>query len=606
VNLGSIADGVIARGGATGAQIAAIRPLIPNGEAGNFTPNGFTEREFADNTTTSLKLGGALHYRINNSLELIGQYNIGFGSTVYTANDRFVLDDFSIWTGKLELRGSNFFVRGYTTQENAGKSYAANTLASLINVESYIPAYFQNFAGARAAGETVENSHDFARANTERLEVGSDAYNESFDRLRNTPISEGGAQFLDETSMYHAEGMYNLRDVIDFAEVIVGGNFRRYALVSGGTLFALQNVDTGDEFSIDEFGGYIQVKKSLADERLDLTGSVRYDKNENFAGQFSPRVSAVYGLGKARNHNIRASYQRGFRIPTTQDQLINLDVVTRRLVGSNQSNVDNFNFRTNPVYNLAEIQEVRNGTRSIENLTAFNDFDFKTEKVSTYEVGYKSLIGGKILIDAYYYYSQYTDFITEIDLMQTATGNTNTGGQTPLYAGPGASKEEIVSGAVPLARYGFDINASETINSQGYAIGIDYVLSKGYQIGGNVAYNQLIDEERLRSDGFNAFFNTPEYRYNIKIANRKVTDRIGFSVNYRWQESYYWESSFGEGVIPAFGTVDAQISYKIPNLKSIVKIGGSNILNERFTTSFGNPNIGAVYYIGFTFDELLN
>ncbi len=158
------------------------------------------------------------------------------------------------------------------------------------------------------------------------------------------PISEGGAKFLDQTGLYHFEGMYNLSDQIDFAEVIVGANYRRYALVSEGTLFALQ--DNGDEFNIDEWGAYVQVSKDLLDDKLDLTGSVRYDKNENFSGQFSPRLSAVFT--PIENHNFRASFQRGFRIPTTQDQFIDLDVVTRRLVGSNPVLVDRYNFQNQP------------------------------------------------------------------------------------------------------------------------------------------------------------------------------------------------------------------------------------------------------------------
>lgn len=587
-------------------QGSGTEALLPADASGDFSVTGYTESEFVDNTTESLKLGGALHYRLNDELELSGQYNIGFGSTVYTANDRFVLDDFSIWTGKLELKGSNFYVRAYTTQEDAGDSFAANTLATLMAAQTSIPAYVQTFAGARIQGATVDQAHAAARQAeiAARPAVGSAQFEQLYDSLRSVPISEGGAQFLDETSLYHGEFMYNLSDKIDFAEVIVGGNFRRYNLKSNGTLFALENIDTGDEFNINEFGGYLQITKSLADERLDLSGSMRYDKNENFDGQLSPRLSAVYNLGENRNHNIRASFQRGFRIPTTQDQFINLDVVTRRLVGSNESLVDQFNFRDNEVYNLTDVQKVRNGEMTIGELEAWTDFDFETEKVSTYEVGYKSLIGNKLLIDAYYYFSQYTDFIAEIDLLQTAEGNTSTG-QTPLYSGP-SDPQGIVDGTANTARYGFDVNADGTVNAQGIGVGLEYSINKGYTIGGNASYNELLDQEDLLAQGFRASYNTPEWKFNLKFANRKVTENLGFSINYRWQDAFIWESSFGEGVVPAFGTLDAQVSYKVSNLKSIVKLGGSNILNERYTTSFGNPRLGAIYYISVTFDEFFN
>ena len=48
------------------------------------------------------------------------------------------------------------------------------------------------------------------------------------------------------------------------------------------------------------------------------------------------------------------------------------------------------------------------------------------------------------------------------------------------------------------------------------------------------------------------------------------------------------------------------MSYRLPDLKSIVKLGGSNILNERYVTSFGNPRLGSIYYVGITFDEFFN
>ncbi|MCG8388029.1 MAG: TonB-dependent receptor, partial [Cytophagales bacterium] len=588
---------------------ASLSAILPGDSRGDFSVRGYTESEFVDNETESLKLGGALHYRINDNIEAIAQYNIGYGSTVYTANDRFVLDNFSIWTGKLELRGNNFYVRGYTTREDAGDSYAANTLAARINAETSIPAYIQTFAGARLQGAGIDAAHAaaFQASENARLEVGTPEYNEVFNRLRNTPISQGGAQFLDETSLNHFEGMYNFSNQIDWAEIVVGANFRQFNLESGGTLFALENIDTGDEFSYTEWGSYAQATKRFFDDRLDITGSVRYDKNENFDGQFSPRLSGVYTAGG--NHNFRASFQRGFRIPTTQDQFINLDVVSRRLVGSDSRLVDQFNFRTNTVYTTESVNAARaNNDPSL--LVEWTDFDFETEKVNTYEVGYKGLIGNKLLIDAYYYFSRYNDFITEVDLSQTARFADEdfepTPGQTPLYDGTPATPTEIVNETVALQRYGFDVNSDETVDAQGFAIGAEYSLPRGFSISGNFAYNELIDDEQLRENGFLAQFNTPETRFNIKVSNRKLTDNLGFNIVYRWQDSFLWESAIGQGIIPAFGTLDAQVSYKLSNLNSIVKLGGSNVLNERYTTSFGNPRIGALYYISITFDEFLN
>ncbi|MCH8557217.1 MAG: TonB-dependent receptor [Balneolia bacterium] len=610
VNLGQIADGQIAAGN---QQLAAIRSLIPDGEAGNFTPTGFTEGSFVDNTTESLKFGGALHYRVTDNIEALAQFNYGQGSTVYTANDRFVLDDFSIWTGKLELRNPNFFVRAYTTQENSGDTYAANTLASLINVETFIPAYFEAFAGARTQGATVDEAHAIARQAGEAAQPqpGSDEFNALADQIRSVPISEGGARFLDRSALYHVEGLYNFSEYIDpdLVEVIVGGNYRRFALESEGTLFALQ--DNGDEFTMDEFGFYTQLAKSFFDGRLNMQGSLRYDKNENFAGQLSPRVSAVYNLFD--NHNVRLSYQRGFRIPTTQDQFIDLDVVSRRLVGANPVLVDRYNFETNTVYLTESVEAARQAlaegasAADARNLLQPVEFtEFKTEKVGTFEVGYKALIDNRLYIDAYYYYSEYTDFLAEIDFTQGVPNGLRQDPGPDFNPNSAAGQDAIINRTVATQRYGFDVNADGVVRAHGFAVGLDYAAGRGYTLGGNVTYNELISERDLRDQGFSAGFNTPNWRYNISLRNRNVIENVGFNLTYRWQDAFIWESAFGEGVIDAFGTLDAQVSYRIPQWRTIVKLSGQNILNERYTTSFGNPSLGAVYMLSFTFDQFLN
>ena len=633
ITTGAIADIVIAGGNAPNAtpqeialaqQVIATRTLFPDGIEGAFTPTGYTENSFVDNTTESIKLGTALHYRLNDNFELVGQYNIGYGSTVYTANDRFVLDGFSIWTGKLELRNPNFYLRAYTTQEDAGDSYAANTLVSLINQQTYLTPYFSSFAGARTQGLTVEQSHAVARQAADQVQLTSDSdgFKNLAKQMRDTPISEGGAKFLDKSDLYHAEGFYNFSKVInpEVVQVVAGMNVRRYALQSQGTLFALQ--DNGDEFNIDEWGAFAQFSKQMMEGNLDLSASFRYDKNEYFDGQLSPRASAIFTI--AENHNIRASFQRGFRIPTTQDQFIDLDVVTRRLIGSNPALVDRYNFKTNTVYTgVAAARNALAGGASLNNAMAlmktFNFEDFQPEKIQTWEIGYKALLDNRLFIDAYYYFSNYTDFIAGVTFTQGIPNGRTVMPNANTYSGNNAVgtnnwKQSVLTQTDPTnpnqsfatQSYGFDINADGNVRSHGWAVTADYSLSDGYVIGGNISYNKLLDQDDLINQGFRASYNTPEWRYNVKFANRKLTDNVGFNITYRWQDAYVWESAIGDGVIDAFGTMDAQISYKLDNYNTILKIGGSNILNERYTTSLVNPNLGAIYYFSLTFDQLLN
>jgi len=615
VTTGIVADVAIAAGGASGAQVAAVRSLIPDGAAGAFTPLGYAEGTFVDNTTKSFKINAAAHYRPSEKVEVSASFNLGSGSTVYTANDRFILDNFQIWNAKLELKGDNFFVRGYTTQEDAGDTYAANTLASLINQATYFSPYLTAFIGGRTGQATgtpldIASSHNLARsvADAAWVDPSSTAFKTRAKQLRALPIPSG-ANFRDETTMWHYEGMYNFKNQIQAVDLIVGANFRQYNLNSGGTLFALDK--NGDEISFKEFGAYIQASKSLAQDKLKLQGSMRYDKNKNFASQFSPRISAVTTI--ANDHNIRLSYQRGFRIPTTQDQFIDLNVVTRRLVGSNPLLVDRYNFESNTVYSAKSLSAAR-ASGNINDLKTVTFNEFKTEKIGTFEIGYKSIIADKLFVDAYYYHSTYQDFIAGLLFTQAVDltdADTRNGYNAVAGFDPNsdAGKTAILANTIAggrLQEYGFDTNADGNVTSHGWAVGLDYALPGTFQLTGNVSWNKLIDQQDLIDKGFRSSYNTPEWRTNFTFSNREIIDNLGFNITWRWQDAFFWESSFGAGVIPSFNTVDAQVSYKIESMKSILKLGAQNLLDKKYQTGFGNPTMGAMYYLSISFDEFLN
>ena len=186
------------------------------------------KNEFVDNTAENFKIGATLHYRLNDKIEAIAQFNAGLGNTVYTANDRFILDDLEIWTGKLELRGSNFSVRAYTTQEKLWKliccEYCSIAYQSTTLFAGLFGAYVDfltggNTTGANPATGITFNATDYnalhnaarAVANAAQPAADSDVFKASMDEFRNNKaISEGGAKFLDKSALYHYEGSYNL------------------------------------------------------------------------------------------------------------------------------------------------------------------------------------------------------------------------------------------------------------------------------------------------------------------------------------------------------------------------------------------------------------
>ncbi|MBE7174673.1 MAG: TonB-dependent receptor, partial [Williamsia sp.] len=124
----------------------------------------------------------------------------------------------------------------------------------------------------------------------------------------------------------------------------------------------------------------------------------------------------------------------------------------------------------------------------------------------------------------------------------------------------------------------------------------------------------LIDKDQIPKD-FVTFFNTPKYRYNVSFGNRNIRGTgFGFNIVYRAQDSFLWEQSFANPVataqqktiIPAYSTLDAQVSKKLSGIKSILKIGGTNLTGKLYTQAWGNPSVGAMYYVSLTFDQLMN
>ena len=105
-------------------------------------------------------------------------------------------------------------------------------------------------------------------------------------------------------------------------------------------------------------------------------------------------------------------------------------------------------------------------------------------------------------------------------------------------------------------------------------------------------------------DGFVSYFNTPKYRTNIALNNSGFgKDKLfGFSLIYRWVDKFTYEGTFAVGDMPAYGTLDGMVSYKLPAIKSLIKLGATNITNNYYRTGFGNPQIGGLYYISFGYN----
>jgi outer membrane receptor protein involved in Fe transport len=275
------------------------------------------------------------------------------------------------------------------------------------------------------------------------------------------------------------------------------------------------------------------------------------DKNEDFKTHFTPRATALIRL--AKNNNLRLSYQTAYRFPSTQQKYIRLNVGNYMLLGGLP-------------WVMQFMQADKTQVYEVGSTTPYVYKEFKPENMKSFEIGYKGLIAEKLLIDAYGYFGNYTNFLGRNALYQPASGR-------------------IFSTVV---------NSATKVKTHGLGLSLDYQLPKNFSVFVNGYSDVLTDIP----SGFQSYFNTPKYRTNAGFSNSGLgkAKAIGFNVLMHWQDAFVWDGELANGPIDAYTTVDAQVNYKLTK-NAMVKLGGTNIFNQYYKSGFGNPSIGGLYYL---------
>ena len=623
-NLKSVGLGLAA----AGLIPASAVNLLPNY---NVARTGYAEQDLNDNSVKSVKADFSLHFKPwANDNEIIFQHKIGLGNTIYQGANRYSLKNFFMNQTRLEFKGKNYFARGYITAENAGDSYDMRFAAWNVNRawkddRTWFGQYTGAFVQATLAGATPEQAHAAGRttADTGRFLPGSTEFNNALATITADPDLVTGSKFQDQSKLYHADVNYNFRDIVKFAEFQLGGSFRQYEMNSNGTIFT----DYNGPLRYNEYGAYAQVQKKLmADDRLKFTGSVRYDKSQNFDGFYSPRVSFVYSAGDKKQHNFRASYQTGFRNPTTQDQYIGLDLGPFALIGSAPDNLIRF-VETLPVSAAGQLVNGGNATAILSGVEAYGnsftltsvqafsaavaagqplptaaalldvaDIDLvKPERVQAFDLGYRSVINNDLTVDITGYYNIYNDFLNQSRVITPYYGDVNT--FDPANLATYAPVAAISNGDRRV--YQVYNNSKAEVTSLGFGIGLSKKVYKDFELSANYNYAEFTFDQ-AKDPSFIPSFNTPKHRVKASLGNQKLFKNFGFNTNVRWNTEYLWQASFADGMVPENVVFDAQINYAIPTLKSVLKAGATNLFGKDYIQVIGAGAIGQQWFASIT------
>lgn len=595
--------------------------------------NGYREEDIVNYDTRNLKLNLGLYYRFKNKTQISYNSFFGTGTTVYQGENRFSLKDILFFQNVLEVRHEDkWFVRAYATNEDAGNSYDAVVTAFRMN-ESVVsnvewntqynnnwrrtflplvqglPDYpdkdpnmsAEDWANGPYAQFLINNA-DSLRAwhqrnrdltnnfSYSRINEGTPQFDSVKDYLTSTLFTNGGSRFYDKSALYHIHGQYNFK--FSWGDVSIGANGRMYRPNSRGTIFdelVLTNerfdpvvgglvYDTNYRQIVNtEFGVYAGWTKRYLQDRLRLSATARIDKNQNFNFLVSPAASAVYDIDE--KNTIRVSFSSAIRNPTLQDQYLRYDAGRAILLG-NLNGYDS-------LVTVDSFLEFRNDLDR-DKLEYFNVDPIRPEQVRTAEIGYRTIIGKHLYMDANYYYSYYTNFIgfkLGLDIDFAASSN------LPQN----------------IQAYRVAANTKDAVSTQGFSLGFNYYIDDHLSVNGNYTFNRL--DRRGSTDPIIPAFNTPENKFNIGIAGRGYQfgnykdGKLGFSLVYKWIEGFLFEGSPQfTGAISNYYMLDAQASYIIVPWKTTFKLGASNLTNNLQYQVYGGPFVGRLAYASVTID----
>lgn len=627
-------------GTATSDQVTKNSKFTDPG-LGAFYRDGYTEKDLVNYNTRNLKTNAVLAYKINSKNELQYGFNFGTGTTVYQGDNRYSLNGILFFQNRIELIGQKGHLRLYATNEDAGNTYDAVLTAFLMQDDAkrgefwysdyqnywsayvsnrvkklpgyaalgypivgfpgYNPNYFEDqqkllekyrdsivkwHAETRAIANSAKDYQGNPRVDTtyQKLLPGTEEFNRKKDEItsRYSYSRDGsltGSRFFDKSAMYHATG--ERRFSIKSYNFTTGFSARMYRPYSQGTIF----LDTGNaRITNKEAGIYAGVDRRVMKNKLKINITTRIDKNQNFNFLFSPAASLIYSENKTSTW--RMSFSSAIRNPTLQDQYLYYNVGRAILLGN-----------INGVKNVYETQDFINyiNTRNRDTLKKINVDPIKPESVKTAELGYKGfLLRNRLLVDAGYYISFYTNFIgyrIVIDANIDTVNNYPTSAQAYRVAS----------------------NSKDMVSTQGLSVAVSYFFSKVYMVGGNWSYNAL--DRRGSKDPLVPAFNTPKHKFNVMFGapnlNKKITlfnktinlENVGFNTNFKYVQGYRFEGSPQfTGDVPTYWTVDVQFNKVVPKLHSTFKLGASNLTNNMVFQVYGGPRIGRMAYFSVTYE----
>jgi outer membrane receptor for ferrienterochelin and colicins len=421
-----------------------------------------------------------------------------------------------------QLRYSNthWFANVYRAQSKSGDSYATNR---------YTQAYYPNLARPESS-----------RLSDDQLVAASD--------------------WPSDGRMYAGELQYNSHLPFFLNSAVVVGASYRQDVVSSDRQWLTDRL-TGEDIEVGQMGTFGQLTTPVM-PWLDVVLAGRYDTHENYDPQFSPKAGIV--VRPAPGQNFRVTYNRAFKSPT---------------ILQTSFHIPDWNAVTT-IYGNTRGFTVKRPDGSI-----FREYaPLEPEENTTWEFGYKGVIGDRVFVDVAHYRSSYEHFMSPLAVIGDGLGlgaaGQPAGTQVWAYDADGNRiNNSLGNPALTLTYYNLG-----SAKLTGTDAGVNVIITPRINVRGTLSVIDISDVAVEAGREESTALNSPELKWTMG-AGFQDFGRLtgGFSV--RHVDEYYFRSGANRGFVPGFTTLDANLGYRLDRFNTMLSLGVSNLFacGGRFT-----------------------
>ena len=443
-------------------------------------------------------------------------------------------------------------------------------------------------------------SRSYTRVNLSTNHFNILAYTNDRESPDQLALASGGRIFLDTSN--------------ENIEVQANGDFAdgRVRLVVGASAKE-EDIDTANSagfqtlvfqpVSSDSQAVFAQADFDVGD-KVKLVVAARYDDSSLHDSQFSPKAALVYGINS--NNTLRFSYNEAFQVANYSEFF--LDAPTAFPGNPPTPSIDLSGIEAA----LCTPFGVSCGFGTPVGVRALGNKDLSLEEVTSWEIGYSGIIGGKAFLTIDYYNSELTNFITDLSVNAFGSVNPNFG---PYQAPAGhpaaglllATLQALLPPTVfPFLSNNVDGTPIFALVSYTNAGAVD---TQGIDLGLTVQANQNWSYEltyswfdfKISQPGVSAGdleANAPENKLSAGVSYRG--DKVGGALRFRWVDDFNWAAGSFQGPVESYSVVNLSGDYQV-NDQVTIGVNVSNLLDDEHYESFGGDLLGrrALGYVRF-------